>query len=163
MSNLFKMRSWKAAMLLLVLAVSWNSCAKDDGPEYLVDAPMQEYFDRFEAEAALRGVVIDYEALKITGDIRIIATPNVIGQCIHTEAEPNTVVVDKFYWDDADDLEKEFLIFHELGHCALGRGHLDDSDGQGHCISIMTSGTGACDIVYTTMTREELLDELFTE
>ena len=113
--------------------------------------------------AAIRNVVIDYEALKISGDIRIISTPNVIGQCIHTEKEPNTVVVDKFYWDTADDLEREFLVFHELGHCALNRGHLDDSDAHGDCISMMTSGTGLCHINYTQATRTSLLDELFSQ
>lgn len=163
MLNVLKHITWKSAILLLAVGMTWSSCAKDDEPEYYVDAPLQEYFDRFEAEAAIRGVTVDYDALQISGDIRIIATPNVIGQCIHTEKEPNTVVVDKFYWDDADDLEREFLVFHELGHCALNRGHLDDSDNNGHCISIMTSGTGACDVVYTPATREELLDELFTE
>ena len=146
-----------AAMLVVV------SCGKDDEPQFLVDEPLQEYFDRFAAEGAIRNVVIDYEALKISGDIRIISTPNVIGQCIHTEKEPNTVVVDKFYWDTADDLEREFLVFHELGHCALNRGHLDDSDAHGDCISMMTSGTGLCHINYTQATRTSLLDELFSQ
>ncbi len=144
-----------AAMLVVV------SCGKDDEPQFLVDEPLQEYFDRFAAEGALRNVVIDYDVLKISGDIRIISTPNVIGQCIHTDKEPNTVIVDKFYWDTADDLEREFLVFHELGHCALGRAHLDDSDAHGDCVSIMTSGTGTCHINYTLATRDALLDELF--
>ena len=148
-------------LLTASLLVGW-SCAKDDEPQFLVDAPLQPYFDSFAAEAALRNVVIDYEALMISGDIRIIAAQNVIGQCVHTEKEPNTVIVDKFYWDDADDLEREFLVFHELGHCALNRGHIDDSDPQGDCVSMMTSGTGLCRINYTAATREALLDELFT-
>ena len=144
---------------MLFLAVS---CQKDDDIDYYVDAPLQEYFDRFTEEASLRNMEIDLVALRVSGDIRLIGTAQVIGQCIHTEKEPNTVVVDKVYWDNATDLEREFLIFHELGHCALGRDHLDESDGQGDCVSIMTSGTGACHIRYTAGTREALLDELFT-
>ena len=151
------------ALLLMASMLVMGSCAKDEGPEFLVDEPLQQYFDRFAAEAALRNVVIDYEALKISGDIRIIATPNVIGQCIHTDKEPNTVIVDKFYWESADDLEREFLVFHVLGHCAINRPHLDDSDAHGDCVSIMTSGTGLCHINYTTATRTDLLDELFTQ
>jgi hypothetical protein len=150
------------ALLLMASILVIGSCAKDDSPEFLVEEPLQEYFDRFAAEAALRNVIIDYEALKISGDIRIIATPNVIGQCIHTDKEPNTVIVDKFYWEVADDLEREFLVFHELGHCAINRPHLDDSDTQGDCVSIMTSGTGLCHINYTEATRTALLDELFS-
>ena len=152
-------RMCKWSLLLIVLVVS--SCAKDEEPQFLIDVPLQEYFDRFKAEAALRGVEIDFAALKISGDIRLIGTQNVIGQCGHTEEEPNVVIVDKFYWDSATDLDREFLIFHELGHCALGRGHLDDSDGNGDCISMMSSGTGLCHINYTLATRTALIDELF--
>ena len=154
-------RLYPYSFLLILLAIL--SCGKEDEPQFLIDAPLQEYFDRFKAEAALRNQVIDFEAMMISGDVRLIGTPNVIGQCGHTEREPNVVIVDKFYWDSASDLDREFLIFHELGHCALGRGHLDDSDGQGHCISIMTSGTGLCNIDYTVATRTELIDELFMQ
>lgn len=146
-------------MAILVVA---GSCKKDEGPEYFVDEPLQPYFDRFEAEAAARGVTIDLEALMVSGDVRLIGAQNVIGQCVHTEKEPNTVIVDVVYWNGADDLEREFLIFHELGHCALNRDHVDDSDANGDCISMMTSGTGLCHINYTEATRTALLDELFT-
>jgi hypothetical protein len=140
-----------------------GSCVTDEEPQFLIDEPLQEYFDRFAVEAGLRNVVIDYEEMMISGDIRVITSPNVIGQCGHTEEEPNIVIVDKFYWDDADELEREFLVFHELGHCALKRGHIDDSDLQGNCVSMMTSGTGQCNINYTAATREALLDELFMQ
>ncbi|MBK9104480.1 MAG: hypothetical protein IPL92_07895 [Saprospiraceae bacterium] len=63
------------ALLLMASMLVMGSCAKDEGPEFLVDEPLQQYFDRFAEEAALRNVTIDYEALKISGDIRIIATP----------------------------------------------------------------------------------------
>jgi hypothetical protein len=158
MKNRFLTAVLLSASLLII-----GSCAKDEEPEYLIDAPLQEYFDRFAAEAALRNIVIDYEEMMISGDIRIITSQNVIGQCGHTEKEPNIVIVDKFYWDVANDLEREFLVFHELGHCALKRGHLDDSDAQGDCVSMMTSGTGACHINYTATTRTGLLDELFMQ
>jgi hypothetical protein len=150
------------AILLTASVLITGSCGKDNEPEYLIEAPLQEYFDRFAEEAALRNIIIDYQEMMISGDIRVITSPNVIGQCGHTEREPNVVIVDKFYWDDADDLEREFLVFHELGHCALKRGHIDDADTQGNCVSMMTSGTGQCNINYTTATREDLLDELFT-
>ena len=156
------MKSWnKVTAFLLVIIFVGGACNKDETPDYFVDAPLQPYFDRFEAEAALRGVTIDLVALRVSGDVRLIGTINVIGQCVHTEKEPNTVIVDVIYWNSANDLEKEFLIFHELGHCALNRDHIDDSDGNGDCVSMMTSGTGLCHINYTESTREALLDELF--
>jgi hypothetical protein len=35
-----------------------------------------------------------------------------------------TVVVDKEYWGRLSDDERKLLIFHELGHCVLGRKHV---------------------------------------
>ncbi len=152
------------ATIFLIAGVFWlfSSCQKDDTIAYFVDEPLQPYFDRFEAEGASRGIVIDLFELQVSGDIRLITASQVIGQCVHSEREPNTVIVDKIYWDQADDLEREFLIFHELGHCALNRDHIDQADAHGNCVSIMTSGTGLCQINYTTATRAALLDELFT-
>lgn len=139
-----------------------GSCETDPDFQYFVDEPLRDYFERFETEAAQRGLSYDLEAMQVSGDIRVISTSSVIGQCLHSEEEPNTVIVDKFYWDGANDMEREFLVFHELGHCALNRDHLDQSDGQGDCISIMTSGTGICRVNYNVANRKSLLDELFT-
>lgn len=146
---------------LLGVFLILGSCNKDEAIDYFVEPPLQEYFDRFVEEAAARNVVIDLFALQVSGDIRVISATQVIGQCLHSEKEPNTVIVDKIYWDGANDLEREFLVFHELGHCALTRDHFDVADAHGDCISIMTSGSGACRIRYNVATREALLDELF--
>jgi hypothetical protein len=148
--------------LFAVLILLLGSCAKDDGPQFFVDSSLKPYFERFEDEAALRNLHLNLDSMMISGDIRVINSQNVIGQCGHTEAEPSVVIVDKFYWDAASDLEREFVIFHELGHCALFKGHNDITDGQGNCVSIMTSGTGTCIINYNAGTRKALLDELFT-
>ncbi len=150
---------WRVLLLAGILV--GTSCNKEDDIEYFVDSSLTEYFDRFAGEAAERGVVVDYVADPVNGYIRVITSQGVIGQCAHKEDEPNTVIIDKFYWDSASELEREFLVFHELGHCVLDREHLDNSDGQGFCVSIMTSGTGFCTIRYTAANRESMLDELF--
>lgn len=136
------------------------SCNKDD-PEKFIDPRLVEYFDRFVDEASQRGIAISYEEPPVNGYIRLITSQDVIGQCAHQNDEPNTVIIDKIYFDQASDLEKEFVIFHELGHCVLNRDHIDVSNSEGHCISIMTSGTGQCFINYTSSSRQRLLDELF--
>jgi hypothetical protein len=129
--------------------------------DLFVDPSLQEYFDRFVVEGAARNVIVDYKASRIAGYLKIITQPGVIGQCAHSDSKPNTVIIDKIYWNTATDLEKEFVVFHELGHCVLNRVHLDEADAMGNCISIMTSGTGSCHINYTVATRAALLDELF--
>ena len=35
------------------------------------------------------------------------------------------IEVDKENWESMTELQKENLIFHELGHCVLGRGHTE--------------------------------------
>jgi len=151
----------QAMFLCLFILLSGISCGKDESVDLFVDSSLQEYFDRFAEEAALRNVTVDYTASRVSGYIRLITTPNVIGQCAHDADQPNTVIIDKIYFDSANDLNREFLVFHELGHCVLNREHLDDADDKGNCISIMTSGTGLCQINYNASTRKALLDELF--
>lgn len=152
------------AFLYFILATfSGISCTRDEVFDLFVDNSLQEYFDRFVVEAAKRNVTVDYEAARVSGYIKEINTPNVIGQCAHDPKKPNTVIVDRTYWNSGKDLEKEFLVFHELGHCVLNREHLDEADARGNCISIMTSGSAQCRINYTPDTRDKLLDELFTK
>jgi hypothetical protein len=37
------------------------------------------------------------------------------------------VVLNDAWWELASETERRVLVFHELGHCALGRDHLDTS------------------------------------
>ena len=55
------------------------------------------------------------------------------------------------------------IFFHELGHCVLFRGHREDVNQNGSCVSIMRSGIEECWDNYRSTTREIYLDELFDE
>lgn len=35
------------------------------------------------------------------------------------------ILLDIEYWNESDDLDRESLIYHELGHCILNREHND--------------------------------------
>lgn len=155
-----RLNTWKWIVILSVMTGFW-SCNKDENLDLFIDSSLQEYFDRFAVEGATRNVTVDFTASRIAGYLRIITQSGVIGQCAHSDSKPNTVIIDKLYWNTATDLEKEFVVFHELGHCVLNREHLDEADNQGNCVSIMTSGVGGCHINYTVATRTTLLDELF--
>jgi len=158
-----KISTVRTAFLCVTIAFFCGiSCSKDQA-ELFVDNSLLEYFDRFADEAAKRNVTVDFEASRVSAYIKEINSPNVIGQCVHDSKKPNTVIVDRTYWENANELEKEFLVFHELGHCVLNREHIDDADDNGNCISIMTSGSIQCRINYTITTREQLLDELFQQ
>lgn len=129
---------WGMVVICMMLIVS---CSEDPEIEYFVDPSLQEYFDRFVMEGAERNITVDLVAEHISGYLKIITTEDVVGQCVHQEDKPDQVIVDRNYWMHATDLQREFVVFHELGHCYLNREHLEDADTQGNCISIMASGT----------------------
>jgi len=136
------------------------SCGEEDLLE--THPEIQPYFDLFAEEAALRGIDVDYEAERIEGLLQEITATDVLGQCFRNVNRPRKVVIDLDTWNEADDATKQFLIFHELGHCFLDRGHRDTVDGDNNCVSIMHSTTQICpDFLLTDDNREFYLDELF--
>ncbi len=126
-----------------------------------VDEALWVYFDRFEKEGIERGLEIDLRQAEVTGVIEELEEDGVAGQCTYGSHRSNHVIVDKAFWDNASDLLREFVIFHELGHCDLARDHREAYNPDGTCQSIMASGAGDCRDNYRTFTRSSYLDELF--
>ncbi len=126
-----------------------------------VDPQLRTYFQRFEDEAAARGLAIDLTEAGISGVIMEIDDRHVLGRCSFPRAEPNRVTVDQTFWSRGSDLFREFVVFHELGHCFLFRPHLEDQLSNGACVSIMRSGNGSCLDNYSSRTRDFYIDELF--
>jgi hypothetical protein len=52
-----------------------------------------------------------------------VNSPGAVGYCFHAT---DTVEILKEYWELLDPLRKQMIIFHELGHCAMGRAHSDE-------------------------------------
>lgn len=149
------------------LLITLVACGKDNqiqlNKEYQgVDAELWSYFEKFEKEAAERGVNIDLAAAGITGTIERIHAHGTVGLCNHRLDQPNHVIIDINFWTAASDNSKEMIIFHELGHCYLERGHNDDKKSDGTCASIMRSGRGGCIDFYTKANKAAYLDELYT-
>ena len=84
-----------------------------------------------------------------------------MGLCTQYTSGISIIEIRATTWSAAGDLEREHLIFHELGHCYLGRPHDDAKDTAGFCLSIMQSGDGSCRYNYRNVTRAAYLDELF--
>ena len=153
-------------IILSVLSFCF-ACSKGKGPEvvvieHFIDSRLDVYFDSFRAEAAKRGIDIDFEEMEIDGYIQFIRERGVAGQCQTYVDGATRVQISPSYWNTATDLEKEFLIFHELGHCALKREHLDEANEDGTCKSMMNSGGQFCDVNYSESTRESYIEELFS-
>jgi len=149
------------------LLITLVACGKDNeiqlNKEYQgVDAELWSYFEKFEKEAGERGVTIDLAAAGITGTIEKIHAHGTVGLCNHRLDQPNHVIIDINFWTSASDNSKEMIIFHELGHCILERGHNDDKKDDGTCASIMRSGRGGCIDFYNKGNKAAYLDELYT-
>ncbi len=145
--------------LILFMVIVISSCTKEYG--YEVDAELQPYFETFELEGSLRGFDIDIDAEGIGGMIEFIKDNSTVGQCQTSDEGNRRVFIDKAFWQAYNNSEKEFIVFHELGHCYLRREHDDSIDNNRVCKSIMQSGLSGCKNNYDASTREAYLDELF--
>lgn len=38
------------------------------------------------------------------------------------------ILINEMYWQQYNEEKRKWLIFHEMGHCALGKGHSDNED-----------------------------------
>jgi len=141
--------------------VMLNIISCSQGSENEIEAELQVYFSSFVEEASTYGMDISLEDIDLGGYIENIEARGTLGQCKSYSNGSKQVVIDEPYWDRVDDLEREYLVFHELGHCLLGRDHDDTKDEDGNCASIMQSGEGGCKSVYNLENRERLLEELF--
>ncbi len=133
------MKTNKTYILMTLACLMMCSCSKEAEPR-IVEAELQVYFDTFVSEASAHGVEIDLTSLDIGGYVQNIETTGTIGQCISYSNGSNEVILDARNWDRIDDQEKEYVVFHELGHCILKRSHNDSQDNDGVCQSIMQSG-----------------------
>lgn len=153
------MKYIKTAIIIVILLSMMQSCTKGGSNE--IEAELFSHFEVFAAEANEFGIVIDFESMNVGGYIENIQTTGTIGQCRSYSDGSKNVVIDTRYWNRMNDTEREYVVFHELGHCVLGRSHVDTKDQNGNCSSIMQSGEGDCESLYIESNRDELLEELF--
>ena len=166
------LRSPIVLFLLLSTLISFSSCLDELANEEMqeveigyadVDQRLWEYYQIFEEEGRRRGIEVDLTATPISAEIDAIHENNVIGTCQYGRFFNNHITIDDAFWARSSVLGKEFVVFHELGHCFLNRDHKEDSTSDGLCVSLMRSGTGGCNDAYNTRNREYYLDELFSE
>ena len=144
-----------------------SSCASDEATPELkeyqnVDERLWSYFQDFEEAGEKRGFEVNYQENRIVALIEEIETNHIGGQCLQPPSGSKRIIIDEdFFINTEDELIKELVIFHEIGHCLLGRDHRDDSFQNGICKSIMRTGTGECLDNYKANTRERYLDEMF--
>lgn len=168
----------KYLLVISTLFIMLSGCKKDDDlfkiqPDDTVDQNVNKGIDpafssfvkRFVDEGRKRGFNIELASRNITiqfTDINQQQSPNVVGMCSYDGRFRNDITIDIAFWERANDLQKEFILFHELGHCYLRRGHRNDVIQNGFCASIMRGGNPGCADAYTPANRNYYINELFS-
>lgn len=152
-------------MIALVLLLT--TCKEKDNAPSLpqVNDQFKEYVLRFISEAKARNVQVDVSNLKIESVMQAIAMNgvNYCGYTFSTLPSPSVqIALTSYCWNDQTDLNREILIFHELGHALLRRSHDDAILSNGLKKSMMQSGN-QFDMYteFTPLLRTYYLDELF--
>lgn len=161
-----------ALLFASTILLFFSACEKD---EPFIETPVEQefkaftnvpeslwdYFERFEEAAHERGVRVDLNNEDISAEIMEITEDGVAGSCSYGSHTPGHIVIDETFWNETSDLVREMVVFHELGHCSLFLGHIEGTNNDGTCTSIMRSGLENCRDNYRSSTRDAYLDELF--
>lgn len=150
---------------LLILCFSlllFNSCREQESLQEEVDPIFIPYANDFAKEASLRGLDLA-DALK---EVSIVFGPTQNpfwdGQC---NTDERRIIINPISWRNNDDTQKKLTLFHELGHCLLGRDHLNSVLPNGEWESIMRGGQPVGNRSFSTnfsgFREEYYLDELF--
>lgn len=156
----------KTYLYLFFLLAIFTNCGKDKNK--LVDKELEVYVDRFFEEAALRGIEVSDDNLEVV--FRDLTEEGVCGlgyfRYLGTDLRKVEINPDFFCWEFNDDLGRENLVFHELGHAILRRTHVNNKLPVGLPAQMMCDGN-RCDVFsyydkHTLGKRAYYLDKLFS-
>lgn len=88
-----------------------------------IEAKYQPYVTAFEKRSITYGNPVQITNLKIC-TVPTITPNNVIAQCFYYITP--TIKVSEEFWSQMDVYLREQVLFHEIGHCILHRGHRSD-------------------------------------
>jgi hypothetical protein len=177
MGVIFNLSIFKTMKKLLLILILFSSC--NVFYEEIVPDEFSPYVENFKYQANKYGIDIktDRIEMRFATDEEI---GGVVGVARDLDSGRKLILINYSYWIEFDYKRKEYLIFHELGHAVLGRGHKNDyivSDWdedlriEGYNVicdvrylSIMASGGGKWTVGcgFYELHYEEYMQELFT-
>jgi hypothetical protein len=137
------------------------SCKSDR----LTEPSFTNYIERFIGEGKKRGIADDLLKTKVTINFGIVNN----GGAASANFLSKTITVDKDSWnieltDEALDLYREQLIFHELGHYILKREHVSDIlESSEYASMMLPSPLSGVHYNYRGKRRAYYIDELFND
>jgi hypothetical protein len=142
--------------IILVIASGTliSACAKQNDPRSIkgVTEEIREYYDRFSEYYNVDPYYVSAEFVEEVGDERTVAV------CRSWSNGYRQISIEIGFWSGLTDYGKEQLVFHELGHCVLNRGHNNSVD-NGCPESIMNDSAFGDSKCYSDY-RDELIAEL---
>lgn len=134
----------KSLYLLTSLVLLLNSCGEsiDDFTDVIQDPAFKVYLDRFEEEASMRGFSIDLSQTQAVFQDQVFfngVEACGVGQSIFEAGINGFIKISRAEgcWSGRNDLEKENLFFHEIGHAILKRPHSERKLPNGLAASAM--------------------------
>jgi len=137
--------------LILILALFMFGCGtmsvetkrvKRDRPKitlFSADQEFDPYLSIFQLEAALYGIPVNYHhKFKVYLARNLAKVKGYVGLCRNRSGKVS-IWIDKKEWESSSHLDREALMFHELGHCILSLEHNDTTERNGDPMSIMHS------------------------
>ncbi len=149
----------KARIVALMILLVLSGCGKIDGSAHRVDEEFKDAVAIFGRQALLRGADVS----KATNSINVVFDDfdtDTLGRCTKTPLGPKTITIDRRFWKTAYKNQRLAVVFHELGHCALGREHVDAVDDQHRPVSLMFP-SAAFPGDFFDEKSDEYFDELF--
>lgn len=99
------------------------------GTQNFIDPDLKPYVLQFEraAEAHKRPIYLDGLDIKFQ-DASANWSFEEFGVCIQNQGfqKQDVILINQKVWKNLDEDHRKYLIFHELGHCALGKDHSPD-------------------------------------
>lgn len=137
-----KLTNNTAYFFIAVLPLLFMSIPTPKLPGPGIDVRLKPQVEKFEKWGKyMRGK--DYKIPEISisigpmNDFNIgLMSPNAIGVCYYF-TNLRAILISEKFWNDASPTKREMVVFHELGHCALNRGHNDSLSPWGEQISLM--------------------------
>lgn len=118
------MRLFRIFVLFCIIALTGCHHDAPAAKTYSVPAEIEPYIQAFRDEVKKRNLAITVDNVLITFDTGQ-SHDDVCGSCLLQSGQTPRITINPndFCWAKASTNERECLIFHELGHCLLGRPH----------------------------------------
>lgn len=141
-------------LVLISLNILLTGCG--DGTKGTIDPAFQSYLDQFIRDAAL------YEREIETYNLTIQFIDKFDDAFLWANCTDGTITIRRDYWYKTKEDTRESLIYHELGHCVLGRDHTQAWNTDLNIpLSLMVQGTHSRSD-YWAANKAYYIAELFT-